>query len=142
MKSNGIIFFAAFLLAFVGGWLFFGQDDKPSTQTSPTTESETEKVTDEEKGKEQATASAEEEILSRNSCLGCHAVSSLGIEGGVTGPDLSGAYEGVEGKHGTDIESFLTEPTSAVMSSVIGGSPLSDEERTAIIDVLKIASEK
>lgn len=138
MKSNGIIFIAAFLLAFAGGWLFFGQDDKPSTKTAPTTEVKT----DEGKEKEQATASAEEEVLSRNSCLACHAVSALGIDGGGTGPDLSGAYEGVEGKHGTDLESFLTEPTSAVMSTVIAGSPLSDEERTAIIDVLKIASEK
>lgn len=136
MKTNGIIFIAAFLLAFAGGWLFFGQDDKPSTQTAPTTEVKT------DEGKEQATATAEEEVLSRNSCLACHAVSALGIEGGVTGPDLSGAYEGVEGKHGTDLESFLKEPTSAVMSTVIAGSPLSDEERTAIIDVLKTASEK
>lgn len=86
--------------------------------------------------------SADSNILKSKGCLGCHSVSSLNLQGGATGPDLSKAFENVEGKHGKPIEEFLKEPTSAVMSGVIGGNPLSDEERAQVLKILQEASQK
>ncbi|MFT9846788.1 hypothetical protein [Aneurinibacillus sp. REN35] len=56
--------------------------------------------------------------------------------------DLSKAYTTVLDKHGVSIDEFLKKPTSAVMSGVIGKSPLKEDERKAIIAALKTASEK
>ncbi|GHH97995.1 cytochrome C [Neobacillus kokaensis] len=93
--------------------------------------------------KETKTVSANDDnILNKRGCLGCHAVETLNLKGGATGPDLSKAFINVEGKHGKPIEEFLKEPTSAVMSGVIGGNPLTDEERKQVLEVLKDASEK
>src|SRR5699024_11461631 len=77
------------------------------------------------------TLDADTEALSRNNCLSCHAVEAAGLDGGTTGPDLSNAYEEVEGKHGKPIDEFLQEPTSAVMSTVIEDNPLRSEEHTS-----------
>jgi mono/diheme cytochrome c family protein len=84
---------------------------------------------------------SEENLLSTKGCLGCHSVEGLNLTGGATGPDLSQAYINVEGKHGKPIDQFLKEPTSAVMSGVIGGNPLSDDEIAQMVDLLKQASE-
>jgi mono/diheme cytochrome c family protein len=86
--------------------------------------------------------SNKENILQTKGCIGCHAVEGLNLQGGVTGPDLSKAYSEVEGKHGKPLQEFLKEPTSAVMSSVIGGSPLSAEEIDQIVEELKKAAEQ
>ena len=72
--------------------------------------------------------------------MGCHAVSGLNLEGGATGPDLTQAFNNVEGKHGKPLAEFLKEPTSAVMSSVIGGNPLTDEEISQVVEALKKAA--
>lgn len=63
------------------------------------------------------------------------------MQGGATGPDLSQSYNNVEGKHGKPLDEFLKAPTSAVMSSVIQGNPLSDEQRMQIVEALKKAAE-
>lgn len=139
MKINGIIFITSFLLVFAGGYFFFTQDDKSVGETITVKSETTNKVEKEEEG---ASVSADTEAFNNNSCITCHAVSVIGIEGGVTGPDLSTAYEGIEGKHGMDIDSFLQKPSSAVMSGVMEGSPLSDTDRAEIIEMLKKASEK
>lgn len=144
--NKAIIHFAiSLILGFGLGYLVFGviindSDKQPETaQTEPAEE----QTTEEKKVPAEETASVDENnILNSKGCLGCHAVESLGLKGGATGPDLSKAFENVEGKHGKPIDEFLKEPTSAVMSSVIGGSPLSDEERTQVIELLKQASEK
>ncbi|MGP3561442.1 c-type cytochrome [Geobacillus sp. BK01] len=92
---------------------------------------------------ETANASTQDgNILQKKGCLSCHSVSKLNLQGGTTGPDLSNAYQVVEGKHGKPIEEFLKAPTSAVMSGVIKSNPLTDEERADIIALLKEASEK
>lgn len=88
------------------------------------------------------TVSADDSLLTTKGCLSCHSVEGLNLTGGATGPDLSQAFNNVEGKHGKPIDQFLKEPTSAVMSSVIGGSPLSDDEITQIVDLLEKASSK
>jgi len=141
MKTNAVIFIVAFLLAFGGGYLYFSKGgDAKEDKVSQTEPAESGKEDD--KDEERASVPAEAQILETKNCLSCHAVSSLGVEGGTTGPDLSKAYEGVKDKHGIDLDEFLQHPTSAVMSGVIAGNPLTDEERAAVIDVLKTASEK
>jgi mono/diheme cytochrome c family protein len=89
-----------------------------------------------------STAAGEENILQSKGCLGCHSVEALNLKGGATGPDLSQAFNNVEGKHGKPVAEFLKEPTSAVMSGVIGGNPLTEEEINQVVNVLKEASEK
>jgi cytochrome c551/c552 len=149
--NKAIISFVIFaLLGFGLGYLVFGvimgdsekQPQVAQTETTETTEtaSTKEETTD---SKEAATVSANEDnILNKKGCLGCHSVEALNIKGGAVGPDLSQAFVNVEGKHGKPIEEFLKAPTSAVMSGVIGKSPLTDEERKQVLDLLKQASEK
>ncbi|MGC5328802.1 cytochrome C [Brevibacillus sp. SYSU BS000544] len=149
MGKNLAIFFLCFVIAFGGGYLIFGGGSKeeassnPSQQTAPKQETKTEAPA----ATEAATATtasvpAEGEVFSKLGCITCHSVKNLGVSGGATGPDLSKAFTEVEGKHGVKIEEFLKKPTSAVMSGVIGGKPLTDEERKAVLDALKAASEK
>ncbi|HEX5564675.1 MAG TPA: c-type cytochrome [Sporosarcina sp.] len=142
MKTNGVIFIIAFLLAFGGGYLYFSQGGKDQKQQTTQQGASTETGKEQVEKEEVATVPAEAEVMSNNSCLSCHAVSSMGVEGGTTGPDLSNAYKDIEGKHGKDLDSFLQEPTSAVMSGVIGGSPLSEEDRAEIVKFLEKASEQ
>jgi cytochrome c551/c552 len=150
MNKAIISFVICTLLGFGLGYLVFGvimgdsekQPQVAQTETTETTEtaSTKEETTD---SKEAATVSANEDnILNKKGCLGCHSVEALNIKGGAVGPDLSQAFVNVEGKHGKPIEEFLKAPTSAVMSGVIGKSPLTDEERKQVLDLLKQASEK
>jgi cytochrome c551/c552 len=147
MNKAIISFVVSIVIGFGLGYLVFGvimgdSDQQPQVaQTEPTNEaSETEGQ--KEEVKEETTSVDANNILNSKGCLGCHAVDSLGLDGGATGPDLSKAFTDVEGKHGKSIDEFLKEPTSAVMSSVISGSPLTDEEHTQVLDMLKQASEK
>lgn len=166
MKMNALIFVIGFVVAFAGGYLFFGgngDDEAPQPVQNTATETE-EDATDGEadaEGNEEAQEEDEEEpteeteegedqegeqtasvdIQPMTNCLSCHAVDSLGIAGGNAGPDLSNAYAETEGKHGKDLDAFLQEPTSAVMATVIEDDPLTDEDREAIVDILKQASE-
>ncbi len=145
MNKAIISFVASLVIGFGLGYLVFGvvmgdSDKQPQTATTEPTKETTE--TEDQKKKPETASIDEANILSSKGCLGCHAVDKLGLDGGVTGPDLSKAFTDVEGKHGKSLDEFLKEPTSAVMSSVIGGSPLTDEERTQVLDMLKQASEK
>ncbi|GAX91391.1 cytochrome C [Effusibacillus lacus] len=150
MYKNLGIFALAFAVAFGGGYLVFKQDTpkEAAQQVKTDNAKQTQQTDSKEQGggtktqPQQTTSADEGKILSQLGCTGCHAVSSLNIKGGVTGPDLSQAYVNVKGKHGVSLEEFLKKPTSAVMSGVIGGKPLKDEERNAVIQALKAASEK
>lgn len=160
MKMNGLIFVLGFLLAFGAGYLLLGNSGGEETQDAPApqvTENSSPEASDSEAtddsnsnaDQEEAdtsteadvTLDADTEALSRNNCLSCHAVEAAGLDGGTTGPDLSNAYEEVEGKHGKPIDEFLQEPTSAVMSTVIEDNPLDDAEREKIVELLKEVSE-
>ena len=145
MKNAIIIFFVFALVGFGGGYLFSqsGSQDQAATPETSATE-QTQAPAGEEKVDAPAptAVSAEAEIFQQKGCIACHSIENLGLQGGATGPDLSHAYENVEGKHGKPINEFLKEPTSAVMSSVIGGNPLTDDEINKIVESLKIASEK
>lgn len=141
--KNLAIFGLTFALAFGGGYLYFTSQGtakqeaaQPATTSKPAGQSESAAT------QPTATTSAEGEILVQRGCNACHAVSSLGVQGGATGPDLSKAFVNVKDKHGVEIDQFLKKPTSAVMSSVLGGKPLTDEELKAIVAALKTASEK
>lgn len=118
-----------------------GKEVATSNEESTDASTETNKDENEETPTETATASGEESILQSKGCIGCHAVEGLDLQGGATGPDLSQAFNSVEGKHGKPLNEFLKEPTSAVMSTVIGGSPLTDDEISQIVEELKKASE-
>jgi mono/diheme cytochrome c family protein len=149
--SNTVAKFIIFAIIGFGigfaGFEMTGNNDVASTETPTETAVNTEESTitaDDSTSEETATetVSANGEILNTKGCLACHSVSSLDLEGGATGPDLSQAFTNVEGKHGKPLDEFLQEPTSAVMSSVIGGNPLTDEEIQQVVDALQEASEK
>ncbi|WP_301107749.1 cytochrome c [Sporosarcina sp.] len=142
MRSNLLIFAVAFLVAFGAGYLFFHDSDKtPATQqTTENNSAESNEETPE--SEDEASVPSGAEPLTTNSCIGCHAVNDAGITGGTTGPDLSDAYANVKDKHGIELDEFLQQPTSAVMSGVIAENPLSDEDREQIVEFLKKTSEK
>jgi cytochrome c551/c552 len=139
-----ISFVICALLGFGLGYLVFGvimgdSEKQPQVTQTETKDSTTTKSPD---SKETATSSVKEDnILNKRGCLGCHSVEALNLKGGQVGPDLSQAFVNVEGKHGKPIEEFLKQPTSAVMSGVIGKNPLTDDERKQVLDLLKQASE-
>lgn len=146
MKQNMTIFLIAFVVAFASGSLYFYFKDsvkKEATSSVQASEETASKVDAEAKDDgEKKSLIAEAEILQQKGCVSCHSIEAFGIKDAMTGPDLSKAFIHVEGKHGKSLEEFLQKPTSAVMSSVIAGNPLTDEERKQIIDALKAASEK
>lgn len=147
MNKAIISFVVSIVIGFGLGYLVFGVilgdgDSQPQVAQTEQTDEAAESEGQKEEAKEETSTVDANNILSSKGCLGCHAVDKLGLDGGATGPDLSKAYTEVEGKHGKSLDEFLKEPTSAVMSSVIGGSPLTDEERAQVLDMLKQASEK
>ncbi|MEH7436156.1 cytochrome C [Neobacillus drentensis] len=145
--NKAILSFAiSALLGFGLGYLVFGvimgNSDQPSQTAQTETKATTETKEESTEAKETSSASvSEDNILNKKGCLGCHSVEALNLKGGAVGPDLSQAFVNVEGKHGKPIEEFLKQPTSAVMSGVIGKSPLTDDERKQVLDLLKQASE-
>lgn len=149
MPNSVASFIICTILGFGIGFAGFelaNKNDVASTETPTETATNTSTPTDDQEPEQPEqptpeTVSASSEILNAKGCLSCHSVSSLGLEGGATGPDLSQAFTGVEGKHGKPLNEFLKEPTSAVMSSVIGGNPLTDEEIQQVIDALQEAAE-
>ena len=150
------IFAATFLLALGGGYLLFNRPAPDSAQAPQATAAPAQTAQEahpdtahsetpaEEAGATTTTAApaASAEIFTKRGCVACHSVSALNVQGGVTGPDLSKAYLNVADKHGVPVEDFLKKPTSAVMSSVLGANPLTDEERAQVLSALQAASEK
>ncbi|MBP2243226.1 mono/diheme cytochrome c family protein [Cytobacillus eiseniae] len=143
MKKPLIIFIISALIGLGLGYLVFdviGSDDSEpevavnDTNTPKPAEEETDTTGD-------SVAASDDNILQAKGCLGCHAVNGLNLEGGATGPDLTQSFNNVEGKHGKPLAEFLKEPTSAVMSSVISGNPLTDEEIEQIVQELQKAAE-
>lgn len=150
MGKNIMIFLLCFIVAFGAGYFIINAIQGKETneiaqpdEATPKEEKSDKAVKEGAIAQQQGDASDNEgRIFLQRGCVSCHSVSSLNIQGGATGPDLSQAYVNVEGKHGVPLEEFLKKPTSAVMSSVLGGNPLTDDERAAVIAALKAASEK
>lgn len=151
------IFAATFLLSLGGGYLLFNRPAAASAQAPQATAAPAQPAQEahpdtahsdtpaEEAGTTTAVAAppaASAEIFTKRGCVACHSVSALDVQGGVTGPDLSKAYLNVADKHGVPVEDFLKKPTSAVMSSVLGANPLTDEERAQVLSALQAASGK
>lgn len=142
MSKYLAIFLIFFVVAFSGGYFFYHSREE-ATETTEVAEKTDQAVKEDAIEQQQGDATANEgRIFIQRGCVSCHSVSKLNIQGGSTGPDLSQAYVNVEGKHGVPIEEFLKKPTSAVMSGVLGGDPLSDDELQAVMAALKAASEK
>ncbi|MCP8971015.1 c-type cytochrome [Ectobacillus ponti] len=139
MKQTVLILIVSILVGFGGGYLFYQGKASSAESRQTAAQPKAEAPAAETK---QTTAQDGDSIFKKKQCLTCHAVSKLGLQGGTTGPDLSEAYKNVEGKHGKPIEEFLKAPTSAVMSGVMKGNPLTDDERAQILAALKQASEK
>ncbi|WP_226086236.1 cytochrome C [Mesobacillus sp. S13] len=151
MQKALISFIISALIGLGLGYVAFavvgGSNETATNETASKKPEESKPADDikEEKKDDQSSAetvSADENILQSKGCLGCHSVSSLNLTGGATGPDLSKAFENVEGKHGKPIDQFLKEPTSAVMSGVIGGNPLTEQEISEVVKLLEEASKK
>lgn len=150
------IFAAAFLLSLGGGYLLFNRPAAASAQAPQATAAPAQTAQETHPDTAHSEAPAEEasmtttaaapaasaEIFTKRGCVACHSVSALDVQGGVTGPDLSKAYLNVADKHGVPVEDFLKKPTSAVMSSVLGANPLTDEERAQVLSALQAASGK
>lgn len=152
MKKAGIYFLISALIGLGIGYLVFdvimGNDNQTEANVSTDNSTDDAISTTETAKEEQAaddtaakTVSADTEIFTEKGCIGCHSISALDLSGGATGPDLSEAFNNVEGKHGKPLNEFLKEPTSAVMSGVIGGNPLTDEEINKLTQLLQKAAE-
>jgi mono/diheme cytochrome c family protein len=76
-------------------------------------------------------------IFVQRGCNACHAIAALGVRARAdVGPDLTFAYADVEVRYGTNLETFLYNPTG-VMEMVLGGHPvLTVVDRDSIVKVL------
>lgn len=151
MKNPIVNFVICLIIGFGAGYLGFeviGNSDSKGAEsiatndeTTTNNEKENETATNSNTTPESTASAGDGGILEAKGCIACHAVSGLGLDGGATGPDLSQAYNNVEGKHGKPLDEFLKEPTSAVMSTVISGNPLTDDEIAQIIEALEKAAQ-
>ena len=147
MKKPVIHFIISALIGLGIGYIAFDiiladqSQDKNVAVTEEAKPSDANKEEKEQTETQETATAGEESILQSKGCLGCHSVEALNLTGGATGPDLSQSFNNVEDKHGKPVAEFLKEPTSAVMSGVIGGNPLSEEEIADVVSVLKKASE-
>jgi mono/diheme cytochrome c family protein len=69
-------------------------------------------------------------------CVQCHKVTKLGVPGGEIGPDLSVAATDVKSRFGTDVESFLKNPTGTMQIVLSQQIKLTEEEREDIAEIL------
>jgi cytochrome c551/c552 len=144
VKNTVIIFIISTLVGLGIGYLYFNfTGSNSNNEHAQTVNNQTASKDKTEKGSVTSQiVDANTEIFTQKGCLQCHSISKLNLKGGAVGPDLSGAYATVEGKHGKPLAEFLKAPTSATMAGVIKGNPLTDEERTKIVDVLKSISDQ
>jgi mono/diheme cytochrome c family protein len=77
-------------------------------------------------------------IFLQRGCNACHAIAALGVRAKAdVGPDLTFAYADVQIRYGTNLETFLYDPTGA-MEMVLGGHPvLTVVDRDSIVKVLR-----
>lgn len=140
MKNIILLFFIGFAVAFGGGYIFYqsGTQNEMESAEDVNQQPSEDAVTD--TTDESETTFVEGEIFIEKSCIGCHAISALEVEGSAMGADLSNAYNNVEGKFGMPLEEFLRAPSSAVMSGVMAENPLSDEEIEQVVEALRVAA--
>jgi mono/diheme cytochrome c family protein len=73
-------------------------------------------------------------------CIGCHTVAGIGgLGGGRLGPDLTDAYDRLEGRKA--LSAWLGAPPSLVMQPVFKDHPLDGEEVLALVAYLKHVAE-
>ncbi|HEX7128097.1 MAG TPA: c-type cytochrome [Thermodesulfobacteriota bacterium] len=76
------------------------------------------------------------QIFIDKGCVMCHQVSKLGVPGQEIGPDLSFAASDVRARFGTDLESFLKNPTGTMQIVLSSQITLSEDEREDIAELL------
>jgi hypothetical protein len=78
----------------------------------------------------------------RKECIRCHSISSMDIDAGKLGPDLSGAMVDVERRFGKTLEEFFNNPTGTMSIVLMARIPLTEEEKREAIETLKIAYQR
>lgn len=82
----------------------------------------------------------DEELFLKKGCTQCHEISFYGIAGGVTGPDLTKAYNDVPSRFGKTLDEFLWEP-EGTMAEMFARMDITDEEKTLVSDLLTKAAD-
>ncbi|HEX9611742.1 MAG TPA: hypothetical protein VF978_07615 [Gemmatimonadales bacterium] len=78
------------------------------------------------------------EIFVRRGCTDCHVISGLGARAAAdVGPDLTYAYADVVTRYGTNLESFLADPTGVMRLMLASHLHLSVRDRDSMVNVLK-----
>jgi cytochrome c551/c552 len=73
-------------------------------------------------------------------CGTCHQILDIGVGGGSVGPDLSNILNTAFSSNATKLSQFLTKPTTPTMKATWGSAPLTDQEVTALVDLIKYAA--
>lgn len=73
-------------------------------------------------------------------CATCHHISDINVTGGSVGPDLSNILGTAFSGNATKLNQFLASPTTPTMRATWSGNPLTDQEVTALVDLLKYAA--
>lgn len=120
-----------------------GEQSVPGNVTSnpPADKTDAAEGTKEETGTVDADGAGKGQIFIDKGCIQCHAVGGLGVDGGQTAPDLSIAYEDTNNRFNKELKEFLDNP-EGTMKAVLGAKPLTEEEKTAIVEILKELAEK
>ncbi|WP_017754178.1 hypothetical protein [Calidifontibacillus oryziterrae] len=133
------------VLGFMVSLLFNNTDQVATTEQQPQAVEETvpgQSSSSEIASEETENPSGNEDnILVQKGCIQCHDVSPLGIKGNGTGPDLAIAYDDVKNRFGKSLEEFLAEP-EGTMSAVFSQTPLNDDEKQAVLSLIKDYGEK
>src|SRR5690625_6795852 len=96
---NAVVVVVGFIIAFGVGYLVLGKDDVSPKQEQEVLVETNEQAEESEVEEEQVVVPDEALSLSRNSCLGCHSVESLGVISGDIGPDLSRSFPEIGRAH-------------------------------------------
>lgn len=76
-------------------------------------------------------------IFVQRGCAECHAISALGVKAATdVGPDLTFAYADVVSRYGTNLESFLYNPTGVMRLMLASHLQLTTADRDSMLRIL------
>jgi mono/diheme cytochrome c family protein len=77
-------------------------------------------------------------IFVQRGCAECHAITALGVRASAdVGPDLTFAYADVVNRYGTNLESFLYNPTGVMRVMLAAHLHLTTADRDSMLHILK-----
>ncbi len=77
-------------------------------------------------------------IFVQRGCAQCHAITALGVRAATdVGPDLTFAYADVVSRYGTNLESFLYNPTGVMRLMLASHLQLPTADRDSMLHILK-----